>query len=86
MEIHEERLRPTIVDVLCDMCGQSCKKHEEEFEYATLFAHWGYFSKKDGTTTNVDMCEDCFDAVMAVIGPSIEATKAARPNDQSSSD
>jgi hypothetical protein len=47
-------------EVVCDICGQSCKKtHDNEF--ASLSATWGYDSKKDLLRHNIDLCEDCFD-------------------------
>lgn len=49
-------------EVICDSCKNSCKK-EFDFEYATLNAHWGYGSKKDGDVYQIDLCEDCFDKI-----------------------
>jgi hypothetical protein len=47
-------------EVVCDICGQSCKKtHNNEF--ASLSATWGYDSKKDLTRHDIDLCEGCFD-------------------------
>ena len=36
-------------------------------ESATLSAQWGYLSKKDGDTYNVDLCESCFDATISFL-------------------
>lgn len=47
-------------EVLCDICGKSCKKTCDN-EFASLTATWGYDSKKDLLRHNIDLCEDCFD-------------------------
>jgi hypothetical protein len=41
--------------VICDICGNDCKK-----EYAHLHASWGYFSDSDGRVFAIDFCESCF--------------------------
>jgi hypothetical protein len=70
-----------LVDICCDICDKSCKhKHiigaeefapgiteEQDCEYATVSATWGYFSRKDGESYHIDLCEDCFDKVAAHI-------------------
>jgi hypothetical protein len=50
-------------DITCDVCNQSCKKHHN-IESATLSAYWGYDSKRDGETFDVDICESCFDKLI----------------------
>jgi len=51
-------------DVLCDICGISCKKlidiENYNIENASLFARWGYGSKMDGLCYEIDLCEQCF--------------------------
>ena len=53
-----------IVDVVCDVCGQSCK-NDVSIEYAQLHVPggWGYGSRKDGEWHDCDLCEDCYDKV-----------------------
>ena len=46
------------VDLLCDSCGNSCKK-ENHFEYMTLNAIWGYGSTNDTKTWDAYVCEKC---------------------------
>jgi len=53
-------------EIVCDVCGSSCKKACDN-EYATLVAHWGYDSSKDLTSYNVHLCEDCFDKTIAFL-------------------
>lgn len=52
-----------VQNVYCDRCGKSCKK-DGTYEYASLVASWGYFSRKDFTQNNFDICEDCFDGIV----------------------
>ena len=51
----------------CDACGKSCKNdreygadpimdEESDFEYAALYAAWGYFSRKDGESYTAILC------------------------------
>lgn len=51
-------------DVLCDICGISCKKlidtENYNIENASLCARWGYGSKMDGFCYEIDLCEQCF--------------------------
>lgn len=53
-----------IDDVECDICGKTCKDHIDNIESATLSAYWGYSSKKDGQSFEVDICENCFDKTL----------------------
>ena len=49
-----------VVDVICDVCGDSTTKTMAQ-EYGTLSAHWGYGSvRHDGERYEVHLCEDCF--------------------------
>lgn len=61
----------TLVDLLCDVCGKSCRhdvcfKHPDYgFEFATIKAKWGYFSDSDGKSYKIEICEDCFYDMLA---------------------
>lgn len=59
----------SIKDILCDCCGESCKKTThpkiKEFEFATLNASWGYYSDSDGKVYRLELCEKCFYDVIA---------------------
>ena len=46
-------------EVICDICGQSCKKTYNN-EFASLSATWGYDSSNDFTRHEIDICENCF--------------------------
>lgn len=75
MKKYKTRQARVLVDILCDVCEKSCKNdrhygddaplHEDgDFEYATLSATWGYFSRKDGESYSTILCENCFDDVV----------------------
>jgi hypothetical protein len=61
MKTRELRPQLTVIDVICDVCGVSCRTPLDDYEYATLNATWGYHSRKDGQTDSLDLCENCFD-------------------------
>lgn len=51
-------------DILCDKCGKSVKKGNDEhpvFEGTTLTASFGYGSNKDGLIECFDICDACYD-------------------------
>ena len=51
-------------DVICDMCGKSCKidlGRFNEFPHMKLEANWGYGSQKDCTYWRAQICETCVD-------------------------
>lgn len=66
-----------VTDVICDICGKSCKKDERIvdnelridqgdvfylFEYMTLYANWGFYStSKDTQEWTAHVCEQCVD-------------------------
>lgn len=64
---HGKKLVKKVVDIICDVCGNSCKDHLENFEYGLLEASWGYTSKKDLERHECYMCEDCYDKVFSFI-------------------
>lgn len=63
MKLYEKQLISTVVDRVCDVCGNSVmidingQKYEEVGE---LKADWGYGSMDDGTSYHLDLCENCF--------------------------
>jgi len=52
--------QPTMVldDIICDICGNSCKK-SMNYEYMNLHAAWGYESGYDGQVWTADVCVEC---------------------------
>jgi hypothetical protein len=63
MKKTKEKLVLQIDDIICDICGASCRK-TCDIESAKLFAHWGYDSKRDGDVFDIDICESCFEKIL----------------------
>lgn len=49
--------------IYCNKCGKIiCQKEVvEKADYVSITKRWGYFSDKDGTCQNINVCEACFD-------------------------
>jgi hypothetical protein len=60
MKTFKEVVGKKLDEIYCDVCGKSCMKSCDN-EHASLWATWGYDSKKDLTRHDIDLCEDCFD-------------------------
>ena len=57
-----------IEDILCDICGKSCKDNSSNlYEFLTLHASWGYGSHRDCTTWDGEICESCSDKIKLFI-------------------
>lgn len=71
MEIRKKIEQLKVTGYICDVCGNSCNaskdKRYESHEYATLFGHWGYDSKRDGDVFECHLCEECYDRVVEFI-------------------
>jgi hypothetical protein len=66
MEIKENKseIVQRVVDIICDCCGNSCKKSEHitgNFEYMKMATTWGYDSNKDLEQWIAHICESCVD-------------------------
>lgn len=64
MKTYKKKITKVIDEIICDCCGQSCTK-QIDHEYATIEATWGYNSHQDGTQYNIEICEHCFNEVLA---------------------
>ncbi len=50
--------------MICNKCGRRLKEDNEKImleDFVLIKKEWGYFSKKDGTVTELVLCEACFD-------------------------
>jgi hypothetical protein len=56
-----------LTEVVCNRCGKKLKVEGGILKEGCFHgqAKFGYFSRKDGTTQQFDLCEDCYDAVTA---------------------
>lgn len=52
--------------LFCNCCGREIKmEHDYAVEdFFHLEKTWGYFSSKDGTSQNADICESCMEKWM----------------------
>ena len=55
-----------VVDVICNNCGESCKKSLNHFGILETTVHGGYDSEKIGDCTSwtFSICEDCLDPIV----------------------
>jgi len=61
----EKRKVEVTKDIVCNICGTSCKASPGYgFSYATLKAHWGYCSNRDGQVHEAHICNSCFDVMI----------------------
>lgn len=77
-------LREVLSDVVCDVCGLSCLRDgcydPLMADFATLEATWGYCSNgKDGDHYKCDICETCFDKIVAMIDSIKSAPNPTNP-------
>ena len=61
MKIFRSKKIKVLDEVICDVCGESCKDENFGNESAHLIADWGYSSKQDGAKYTIDLCEVCFE-------------------------
>lgn len=56
-----------LYSIVCNMCGKKLiVKDGITREGAVMFDHnWDYFSEKDGETHHFDLCESCYDEIIA---------------------
>ena len=70
MDVREKQQKEVeeLVDVICDRCGQSCwDELDMNLEFAEMKAMWGYGSNKDCERHKIQLCEKCYDAVIAAM-------------------
>ncbi len=59
-----------VKEMYCDRCGKKIRvKDGVIMEGVFSFEHeWGFFSEKDGEIHSADLCEKCYDEVVAMSG------------------
>ena len=68
MRQNQEQETAVVKDVFCNKCGK-------EIVNAGVFrvAHrWGYFSNKDNEVHHFDLCEECYDEMIATFQIPVE--------------
>ncbi len=67
MHKYREGQKSELLEVVCNRCGRSLKVEDGYLREGcfTGDATFGYFSKKDGTVHHFDLCEECYDQMVA---------------------
>lgn len=71
MKTKTEVQRVEITGIICDICGDPSDEYTL-YEYVSINHLWGYYSNKDGTRTECDICESCFDKIKDFIVNTLE--------------
>ena len=70
MKVYSERVVEVVVDRVCDVCNESVMNEIGKQKYeecAELIANWGYGSKDDGKSYQIDLCESCFKVALSAL-------------------
>lgn len=53
-------------EIRCNMCGKKIEQKQDMpiEDFISIKKSWGYFSKKDGTVQEFDLCEECCDTLI----------------------
>jgi hypothetical protein len=51
------------MNIVCNICGKAIQVENNipKEDFIEIKKSWGYFSKKDGTRWNLNICEGCAD-------------------------
>lgn len=63
-----------LTQVLCNQCGRELKVEDGYLKEGCFTADtvFGYFSKKDGDYYHFDLCEECYDKLIAQFAVPVE--------------
>ena len=63
-----------LMQVVCNKCGKSLKVEDGYLKEGcfSATAAFDYFSRKDGSIHHFDLCEDCYDSVIAQFAVPVE--------------
>lgn len=78
MRRYEEEQGGKLAQVICNQCKKDLKLENgylKEGCFTTDFV-FGYFSKKDGTRHRFDLCEECYDKLVAGFSVPVEESEA----------
>lgn len=59
-ELREEKV---VTGIRCNGCGREIPLQGAEYFHGEK--SWGYFSKQDGRRDSFDLCEDCYEKLLA---------------------
>ena len=69
--MRQYRTEETVVEeldkIICNKCGKEIKiiKGVAQEDFLTVNKRWGYFSNKDNQEDSFELCEDCYDELVA---------------------
>ncbi len=68
-----------LIHAVCNKCGRSLRVEDGYLKEGCFSAEavFGYFSRKDGTTHRFDLCEDCYDEMIATFQVPVEEKEGA---------
>ncbi len=78
MRKYEEEQSGKLMQVVCNRCKRELKVENgylKEGCFSTDFV-FGYFSKKDGVRHRFDLCEECYDQLVADFPVPVEESEA----------
>ncbi|MGN0243087.1 MAG: hypothetical protein ACI4CT_03380 [Lachnospiraceae bacterium] len=61
-------------DLVCNVCGKTIVQENgiPREDFLEITKAWGYFSKKDGETHKILVCESCYEAWVAQFKKKVE--------------
>ncbi len=67
-----------LMRVICNQCGRELKVENGDLREECFSADlvFGYFSRKDGAVHHFDICEDCYDQMIARFAVPVEEETA----------
>ena len=66
MRKYSDDIKKELAEIYCNKCGKKIitdKGIIKEGVFSITYG-WGYFSRKDGETHSLDLCEDCYDELI----------------------
>lgn len=63
----EQRVTGELEKIICNKCGKEIEVIQgiAQEDYLAVKKRWGYFSDKDNQEDEFDLCEDCYDELVA---------------------
>lgn len=67
MRVYEKMKEESLTKVICNCCGKELLVENGIIKEGCFHASavFGYFSKKDGAVQQFDLCESCYDKMLA---------------------
>lgn len=75
MRIYKDDQKQELLSVICNQCKKELKVENGIVKEGCFYARsqFGYFSRKDGTKHSFDLCEECYDKMIAGFAIPVEA-------------